>query len=423
MDKPLFVISSPFDSYSGYGARSRDLIKAIIDLDKYDVKLVPQRWGGTAWGFCKNNPNWEFLWGHKMTPEFENTQPDIWMQITIPSEFNPIGKYNIGVTAGIEATVCRVEWVDGLNKMDMNWVSSKFSKDVFENVVYDRKNNGIVEGRIAVNKPIHVIFEGADLNVYKPLKSIEIKNINFSTIPEQFNFLFVGHWMNGNLGNDRKNLGLLIFEFFQTFKNTKNKPALILKATTGVSSYISRNEILDRINSIRKLIDSKDLPNIYLINGDLDDSEMNELYNHPKVKCMISLTKGEGFGRPLLEFSLTQKPIIASGWSGHLDFLKPEFTMLLQGVLEPVHESAANDWLIKEAMWFKPTQQKISTSMKDMVKNYKKVLEMSKRQSHFSKSNFSWENMKDLIGKTLDENVKEFPKQVELVLPKLIKLE
>jgi glycosyltransferase involved in cell wall biosynthesis len=307
--------------------------------------------------------------------------------------------------------------------MDMNWVSSKFSKDVFENVVYDRKNNGIVEGRIAVNKPIHVIFEGADLNVYKPLKSIEIKNINFSTIPEQFNFLFVGHWMNGNLGNDRKNLGLLIFEFFQTFKNTKNKPALILKATTGVSSYISRNEILDRINSIRKLIDSKDLPNIYLINGDLDDSEMNELYNHPKVKCMISLTKGEGFGRPLLEFSLTQKPIIASGWSGHLDFLKPEFTMLLQGVLEPVHESAANDWLIKEAMWFKPTQQKISTSMKDMVKNYKKVLEMSKRQSHFSKSNFSWENMKDLIGKTLDENVKEFPKQVELVLPKLIKLE
>ena len=51
--------------------------------------------------------------------------------------------------------------------------------------------------------------------------------------------------------------------------------------------------------------------------------EMNSIYNHSKVKAMVSLTKGEGFGRPLLEFSLSQKPLIVSGWSGHMDFLPP----------------------------------------------------------------------------------------------------
>ena len=422
MGKQLFVISSPFDSYSGYGARSRDLIKAIIALDKYEVKLVPQRWGSTSWGFCKNHPEWAFLWEYKITPEYDTIQPDIWMQITIPSEFSPIGKYNIGVTAGIEATVCKVEWVDGLNKMDMNWVSSKFTKNVFETVEYEKKRGDIVEGKIRLEKPIHVVFEGVDLDVYKHLEPLQTKNINLSSIPEDFNFLFVGHWMNGNLGHDRKNLGLLVYEFLDTFKNKKNKPALIIKASTGVSSYISKDEILERILIIRNTINSKDLPNIYLINGDFNDNEINELYNHPKVKCMVSLTKGEGFGRPLLEFSLSKKPIIASGWSGHTDFLNPKFTMLLPGTLEPVHESAANDWLIREAMWFKPNQPSIGASMKEVIKNYKKVCELSTRQAFYSSQYFSWGNMKNLIGEILELNVKKSPEQVELVLPKLIKI-
>ena len=45
--KPLFIISCPIDTYSGYGARSRDLVKVIIELDSYDIKILPQRWGNT----------------------------------------------------------------------------------------------------------------------------------------------------------------------------------------------------------------------------------------------------------------------------------------------------------------------------------------------------------------------------------------
>ena len=125
--KPLFVISSPFDTYSGYGARSRDLIKAIIKTDKYNVKLMSQRWGNTPFGFCKDNPEWKFLLDLILPNNQLPKQPEIWAQVTVPNEFQPVGKYNIGFTAGIETTVCAAEWIEGCNRMDLNIVSSEHS--------------------------------------------------------------------------------------------------------------------------------------------------------------------------------------------------------------------------------------------------------------------------------------------------------
>ncbi len=422
MSKPRFVISCPFDTYSGYGARARDIVKAIIDLDKYKVELLSQRWGETSWGFCNQNPEWNFLLGHLAKPNWQQQKPDIWMQITIPNEFQPVGKYNIGLTAGIEATACKPEWVEGMNRMDLNLVSSEFSKVNFENMIYEKKNSQTQQtmGQIKLIKPIKTVFEGVNLDIYKTLKSNEIKNINLKEIDEQFCFLFVGHWMNGDLGHDRKNVGLLVKSFYETFKDKRGpKPALILKASTGVSSYISRDQILNKIKEIRKNIKSSNLPNIYLLSGEFSDQEMNELYNHPKVKAMLSLTKGEGFGRPLLEFGLTGKPIMASGWSGHMDFLNPEYTSLLPGTLEPVHASAANAWLIKEAKWFKVSEPHVGTTLKNLYKHYKKFLERSKKQKHFAKTNFSWENMRDLVDTILEDNLPEFAEQVQLQMPKL----
>jgi len=419
MSKPRFVISCPFDTYSGYGARSRDIVKAIIELDKYKVELLPQKWGETSWGFCKDHPEWEFLLKHKANPNFNSSKPDIWMQITIPNEFQPIGKYNIGLTAGIEATACKGEWVEGMNRMDINWVSSNFAKNTFESMIFnkqDPRTNQIV-GQIKLQKPIKVIFEGADLDVYKPVPFSEFKTINLDSIKEKFCYLFVGHWMQGDFGHDRKNVSFLVKAFYETFKNKKNKPALILKSSVGVASYMSRDEILRRIKEIRKTVNSKNLPNIYVLNGEFDDSEINELYNHPKVKAMVSLTKGEGFGRPLLEFSLTGKPIIASGWSGHTDFLNKDFVSLIPGELENVHPSAANNWLIQEAKWFKPDASYVGHFFRDIFENYKKYLSNSKRQKYHAKNNFSWEQMKSLVDDTLNEIIPEFPKQVELKLP------
>ena len=421
MSKPRFVISCPFDTYSGYGARSRDIVKAIIELDKYKVELLPQRWGETSWGFCKDHPEWEFLYKHKASADWQKSKPELWMQIIIPNEFQPVGKYNIGLTAGIEATACKAEWIEGLNRMDINWVSSNFAKQTFEQMSYDQKDQrtGQVVRKIKLEKPVEVIFEGVDLTTYKPIKQSEIKTIDLSDIKEEFCYLFVGHWMQGEYGHDRKNVGVLVNSFYNAFKNkVGKKPALILKCSAGVASYLSRDSILDKIKHIKKSVGSSNLPNVYLLHGEFDDSEMNELYNHSKIKAMVSFTKGEGFGRPLLEFSTTGKPIIASGWSGHVDFLDKNSIVLLGGRLENVHDSAANNWLIKEAQWFQVEPKQGISALKEVYKKYKQYSKRSKKQRHYAKTNFSWDKMKELVGKKLD-NTPNIPTQVQLQLPKL----
>ena len=422
MEKSTFFISAPFDTYSGYGARSRDVIKSIIKSEKYDVKLLPQRWGNTPHGFINDHEEeWGFLVKHIYDQPQLNQKPDIWLQVTVPSEFNPVGKYNIGMTAGMETTIVHHGWVEGMNRMDINFVSSEHSKQTFLNSIYTKNNEqNQPVGEIKIQKPIEVLFEGANLDVYKPVKS----NFDLPQMKESFAYLFVGHWMQGSLGEDRKNVGLLVKAFFELFKNKQNAPALILKTAVTGASYMGRDQIIDRITQIKATMGDQRLPNVYLLHGEFSDVEMNEIYNHPKVKAMVSLTKGEGFGRPLLEFSLTKKPIIATNWSGHIDFLNSEFTSLINGELKNVDDSAVvKDMILKESQWFTPNSGEIGHYLKDMFKNYKKYAELGKRQAHYSKTNFSWEKMDEKLNEYLDKNIPEFPKQVKLQLPKLKKIE
>ena len=230
--KPLFVISCPIDCYSGYSARSRDIVKALIKSDKYDIKILPQRWGSTPFGFLQDdNPEHkqmlDLCWNKPQLPR----QPDVWMQITVPNEFQPLGKFNIGITAGIETTICAPEWINGINRMDITLVSSEHAKKVFESSEFeqrDKQTNQVIK-KIKLEKPVEVLFEGCDTNIFKhfPLGSTEgeseVGDI-LNTIDEDFNFLFVGHWLSGNLGQDRKDVGMLIKTFLEPFKDQSKKP-------------------------------------------------------------------------------------------------------------------------------------------------------------------------------------------------------
>jgi len=418
MNKPKFYISCPIDTFSGYGSRSRDLVKAIIKSDKYQVKIFPQRWGDTPWGFIENNiEEWGFLLDYIIKHEDPKLQPDIWAQITIPSEFSAVGKYNVGITAGMETTLVDASWIQGMNRMNVNFVSSEHSKNTFLNSKYDQfDQNRNKVGELKIEKPIEILFEGVILEKYKPIDS----TFNLENIPENFCFLCVGHWIgNAIIGEDRKNISLTIKTFLETFKNKTNPPALILKTSGAGSSYMDREQILKKYYSIKSQIKGN-LPNVYLIHGELSDEDMNNLYNHPKIKAMISLTKGEGFGRPLIEFSAIKKPIIASGWSGQIDFLKPEFTVLLKGELKNVHPSAVvKNMILKESSWFNPNINEASSYMKDIYKNYKKYHKLAKRQAYYTKTNFSWEKMYERLIEYLDKYIPTFPEQIELKIPKI----
>lgn len=420
--KPLFIISCPIDTYSGYGARSRDLVKSIIELDKYDVKILPQKWGNCPWNFIKDhNEQWGFISPY-LLPQGNQLpkQPEIWAQVTVPNEFQPVGKYNIGFTAGIETTICAPQWIEGLNRMNLNIVSSNHAKTVFENSKFeqrDQNTNHLIK-TIELEKPVEVLFEGADLTKYFPSK--EKNSIDLSDVKESFAYLFVGHWMQGQIGEDRKNVGLLIQTFLETFKNQKKTPALILKCSGAGASYIDRDGILNKIAQIKSLIKADTLPNIYLLHGEFSDKEMNDLYNHKKVKAMVNLTKGEGFGRPLLEFSLTKKPIISTNWSGHTDFLDSKFTTLINGEVKQVHESAAiKDMILQESGWFAPNIMEASQHLQNMFTNYKGYEKGAMLQYHKSKNNFSFKGMRDVLELYLENSLPEFVQQIELELPKI----
>ena len=419
--KNTFVVSCPIDTFSGYGARSRDFVKALIELGEYEISIIPQRWGNTPENFIEQNKKeWGFLTKH-LIPGLQS-KPDIWCQVTVPNEFQPMGKYNIGLTAGMETTHVHSSWVEGCNRMDIILTSSQHSKTTFINSQYKAKDGGHV---LKVEKPIEVLFEGVNLDVYKTIKKFTNQDLKDSiqSIPEDFAYLTVGHWMQGEMGHDRKNIGLTIKAFYEIFKGRDKKPALILKTCAVGGSNSDREEMLRRIDLIRESCQGDDLPNVYLLHGDFTDVEMNEIYNHHKIKAMISLTKGEGFGRPLLEFSTINKPIITTGWSGHVDFLSKEYCALLGGELETVHQSAqVKDMILGEAQWFKVGDQWIANAYHDVFLKYKMWKDRAKKQGFNSRKNFSYEKMKLKIDEMLSKNIPELPKKMELKLPSMSKI-
>jgi glycosyltransferase involved in cell wall biosynthesis len=425
-DKPVCLVTAPVATRSGYGAHSRDICRALIKLDKYDVKILSVRWGSCPMNALhKDDPNDMMIIERLLDDPKLPSQPELHIHIVIPNEFQQFGKYNIGVTAGLEMTACPHEWIEGMNRMNMNIVPSNFVKEIMSSCTFEIRddNSQEVKGILKSENPIEVLFEGTDTNIYKKTKEFSTDFVNeMKTVEDTFNFLYVGHWLQGEVGKDRKDVGMLVKVFLETFKNMKKKPGLIMKTGGAGFSVLDREDILNKINSIKESVNGN-LPNIYFLHGDFTDEEMNELYNHPKVKTHISLTHGEGFGRPLLEATISGKPVIAPNWSGHLDFLPKNLAILLGGSLQDVEVGSIPDNMrIEGSQWFTVNYQETSVVMKELYKNYRKYSLNAKKLAIGNRTKFSLDAMTKKLGKILDKYVPEFPKEVKLDLPKLKKV-
>ena len=413
--KPLMLITGPVATRSGYGSHTRDLVRSLISMDKFDIKINSLRWGNTPMNALdENNPNDLPILQRILKSNELPKQPEIHIQVSVPNEFTPIAKYNIGVTAGIENTAPKAEWVQGLNRMNMNIVPSKFVKEIFQKVSYEEINEQTKQktGELRVTSPIEVLFEGADTDIYKLTNQLssELKT-EMNSIKEKFIFLYTGHWLQGDLGQDRKDTGMLLKTFLETFKNKPNPPALLMKTSGATFSIMDRNEIKQKIDDIKSTVKGK-LPPVYFLHGNLTDEEMNQMYNHNKVKAHITFTHGEGFGRPLLEASLSEKIVIAPSWSGHIDFLNKNNSVLLPGTMTPVHKSALpKEMLVDGAQWFTVNYQYASKVMMDVFKKNRKYTLMAKRQSMYNRVNFSMTKMTKEFHKILNKYLPKFEEQ------------
>ena len=416
MSKPFLLFRGPVKTLSGYGSHSRDLLESLYQMDLFDIKVDSCPWGSTPLTALEEE-NVFHKWIESNIVTSLNVVPDIYVQVTVPNEFNRVGKFNIGVTAGIETTVAPKDWIDGCNRMDLIVTTSTFSRDVLLQTVYNEneKNTGKLVNQHKITKPISVLFEGVDEKIYNnEYKGLELP------IEQDFAFLFVGHWLKGNMGQDRKDVGMLIKCFSQAFSEYENKPALVLKTSSATFSIKQREDFRKKITNIVK--DIPGAPPVYLLFGELKNSEMNDLYNHPKIKAMVSITKGEGFGRPLLEFTMTGKPVIASNWSGHKDFLPMDKAIMIGGKLTEVDESAVDNFIIKGSKWFTANYNEFIEILKLVKDDYDKFLVKSEILREENLGKFTLNKMKEKFKEIITTHMVEPPKKKDLVLPKLNKI-
>ena len=432
--KKFMVICAPVTSSSGYGDHARDLVRSFMNHNKYDIKIMDVRWGETPRNALNKNNTEDKEMLDLIIHENINKQPDVYVDIRIPNEFDNVGKYNIGITAGIETTVISQKWIEGCNKMDLVIVPSEHSKETMINTIYDKFQNlpdgkqGPKVGELKVTKPVEVLFEGANEDIYKPLDKDEIDSEFFDwlndEVPEKFAFLFLGQWTKGGYGEDRKDISRLIKIFYEAFANKKKQPALILKTCGATFSVMDREECLKRIKNIKSQFPSDwSLPNVYLLHGEMSDKEINYLYNHPKVKSMVSLTHGEGFGRPLLEATMVGLPVITTGWSGHLDFLDKDSCVLIGGRLEDVPKSIIwKDIIIEGSQWFVVNESDTYKIFNHVFENPLIASKKADELMDINRSKFTLNKMTEKLDKIMKNHMKDVPQQVGLNLPKLKKV-
>jgi glycosyltransferase involved in cell wall biosynthesis len=418
--KPTILFRGPVKTRSGYGSHSRDLLEALYQMNLFDIKIDSCMWGNTPMTALESDNTFHKWIEGNIVNKFDGL-PDIYVQVTVPNEFKRYGKFNIGITAGIETTVAPKDWIDGCNQMDLIIATSNFSKEVLVSTIYDERNKTTNEltKQYKITKPIEVLFEGVDTKIYNDTINHKFK----LNIKEDFAFLFVGHWLKGNVGQDRKDVGMLIKCFVEAFKDDEKSPALVLKTSSSSFSIKEREVFIKRIKDI--VGETPNPPSIYLLFGDLTNKEMNDLYNHKKIKSMISITKGEGFGRPLLEFTMSGKPVIASNWSGHKDFLPADKSIMIGGKLTDVDDSAIDQFIIKGSKWFTANYNEVVEVMKLVRDDYSRFSSNSVLLKEENSENFSLEKMKERFQEILKPYLvvaQPAPQHTKLILPKLNKV-
>ncbi len=374
--KKNLLISAPIYSLSGYGAHSRDIVETLWNSNKFNISCTPNGWGGSS-SVGDLNRNLKDILDFTTGNKFRKEQPFTFIHIGIPPEFKKLSSTrNIGITAGLEADFISKQWVASCNEMDLVIVPSSFEKNVFINS--------------GVKTPVAVVREGVDIGIYN---NTELP-FELPEVTTKFNFLSVGQWINYGLGLDRKQMGLLIQLFLTVFKDNEDV-GLILRTYTNNHSTSDRYFTKERLKELKELNKSK--ASIYLMHGEMSERYIASLYNTPDVKALISLTSGEGWGRPLAEAMACDLPVMVTGWSGHMDFLDKENSTLFPFKLQPVPPGIT--FFERGMRWAYADINVVGEQMLNIVKDYEPYKEKAVKGGAMFRGKFNKEKTYEkLIG-------------------------
>jgi len=405
--KQKVVVRAPALTRSGYGEHGRFVLRSLRAVeDKYDLYLMPIGWGQCGWIYEDTE---ERRWMDELIQKMAtyqhqtqgNPQFDISIQVSIPNEWQPLAPINVGVTAGIETNRVAPIWLEKVNQMDKIITISEHSKNSFLQSFYDGVNKHTGQKmQLRCNKDVEV--------VHYPVKSFEPIDLKLD-LSTDFNFLTVAQF------GPRKNLPNTIKWFVEEFVDNPDV-GLVVKSFTAGNSLLDRNRTTSMIDNLLSQYQNRQCK-VYLLHGDMTDQEIHSLYVHPKIKALVSLTHGEGFGLPLFEAAYSGLPVLAPEWSGHVDFLfapkkdkktkkekkKAHFGRIAYDI-EPIQEE--NVWegvLEKGSMWAYPQQGSYKMKLREVYKDHGRFKKQAKDLEKWVVKNFNEEKQYKAFNSCLDE--------------------
>ena len=356
----IVIVRGPLLSVTGYGNHTRQIWKWARSQKGWDVyaSIVP-------WGMCTYHIDpaaEEGIIGDIMSRSQDpnpSLKTGLSLQVQLPDEWDPnLAEINIGVTAGIEADKCNQSWIAAAEKMTSVVVPSEYSKVAF-------LNGGLNPQKIMS------IPEAITCN-FNITPDVDKLNDKLSALSTDFNFLMFGQITSHDVQTDRKNTFNCLKWLCEELKDDASA-GIIIKTNMGRMTCQDRTHTEKMISQVLSEIRPGKYPRVHVLHGLLSPDEIGALYKHDSVIVLRAPPRGEGWGLPILDAAASGLPIIATGHSGHLDFLKHtkylDVTFKLINV--PPQMCDGRIW-VQGARWAEPNEE----SFKSRVKKFRKSSEL-----------------------------------------------
>jgi len=383
------IIRGPLLTLSGYGVHTRQIFKWLHERDDIEIKVQTLPWGITPWLLDENRQDGLIKEIFKRTdynPQAERF--DYSFQVQLPNEWDSsLASYNVGVTAAVETDRCSPKWIEACNKMNHIIVPSEHTKKVLQN-----------SGNLSV--PISVIPESY------PDALVNCEENQPLSLDTSFNFLLFGQITGNNPFNDRKNTFFAIKWLCETFKDDPDV-GIVVKTNHGKNTKVDRRITMSLLKNLIDEVRTGEYPKIYLLHGDLTEQELSDVYREKSIKALVAPSRGEGFGLPLLEAAASELPIIATNWSGHLDFLNKGKFIKLNYSLVPIHKSRVDNSIFVEGSCWADV---IESDFKKKVSKFRKASDIPKSWAKDLAKIIKEEFSHKAISKKYDEFLDEIEK-------------